>query len=213
MNTHSVALVEKLTVDGDTTFVGLSRRQLAHQVHGDLSALVTLFHETPSETMCKVRDHRRTPAQTTIPQGTSTSVLSGICSITLLSLTSFTIVLVNISILDCLKVDSVYSINCLENMGKTEGRASTRVMRIRPASSGYQLLRSSSRKSCSSPLSSIPVGPPPTTTYVKVSSKDLSESRWCLTMCRRRSISSSFCPGKAAVSTPVISISLYKPHS
>jgi len=66
--------------------------------------------------------------------------------------TSLTMVLVRISILLSLKVDSVYSISCLLNIGSTEGRASTSVILTLPASSGYHIFKSSSKKSCNSPL-------------------------------------------------------------
>ncbi len=66
--------------------------------------------------------------------------------------TSLTIVFVNTLILLSLKVDSVYSINCLLNVGNTDGSASTNVIRTLPESSGYHALKSSSKKSCNSPL-------------------------------------------------------------
>jgi hypothetical protein len=78
--------------------------------------------------------------------------------------------------------------SCFENMGRTLGRASMRVILILSASSGYHCEeeaelawcgrkrgreergrtspRSSLRKSWSSPAYSTPVGPPPTTTYI-----------------------------------------------
>ena len=73
--------------------------------------------------------------------------LSGIWRVTLFSLISLTIVLVKMSILASLKVDTVYSMRALLNIGNTDGRASTSVIFILPASSGYQNLRSSSKKS------------------------------------------------------------------
>lgn len=44
---------------------------------------------------------------------------------------------------DSLNVRSVYAISSLLNEGSTLGRASTSVMRMREASSGYHALRSS----------------------------------------------------------------------
>jgi hypothetical protein len=84
-----------------------------------------------------------TAAQTTIPHGTSRSTPSGPFRRTLFSFTFFTIVFVRISMSDSLNVRSVYAISSLLNEGSTLGRASTSVIRIREASSGYQDLRSS----------------------------------------------------------------------
>lgn len=56
-----------------------------------------------------------------------------------------TIVCVRISILLSLNVDIVYSIRRLLNMGSTDGSASTSVILILSASSGYHDFRSSCR--------------------------------------------------------------------
>lgn len=54
----------------------------------------------------------RTPAQTRTPKGSSASVLSSFCTTTACGLISLTIVLVKMSILFSLNVDSVYEISC-----------------------------------------------------------------------------------------------------
>lgn len=46
----------------------------------------------------------------------------------------------------------MYSINCLLNIGNTDGSASTNVILTLPECSGYHALKSSSKKSCNSPL-------------------------------------------------------------
>jgi len=71
----------------------------------------------------------------------------------------------------------------LENEGRTDGRASTRVTLNLSAISGNHFSRSSLKKSCNSAANSIPVGPPPTTT-----------------MCSKRAISSGVWFAKVAVS-------------
>lgn len=101
----------------------------------------------PASKLVKKRKHcskaEPTAAQTTIPHGTSRSTPSGPLRRTLFSFTFFTIVFVRISMSDSLNVRSVYAISSLLNEGSTLGRASTSVMRMREASSGYHDLRSS----------------------------------------------------------------------